>query len=282
MDIDSEYTSWNMQEVRDLLREFYPKGSAWRANIAEEDLDVHLPRTQRDQFVGCRTWFGIAVDLDGDRHADQFLYGKFPQMSVIARNLETYFQTSSPHTMKSPVASCMQEATQFSVAGFPFDGQFLPDTYGKITHLMFAASRDTAPAFLELVIARPDIQYQILYAEDPEERPQSLSVHEQQFFQRHAQYLPDPLATYALTIAPDDVAGRLQLYPFDFEKRGNECDWHPTCGFNVWIQDPIYVGASPLGARIVGHASVESMDNLAPPVAHAVGAAFFSGDGSID
>ncbi len=279
----TEGTSWNIGEVRSLLRTLYPQGRAWSATVAEEDLDAHLPRGQQDQFVGCRTWSGIAVDLDGDRRADRFLYGSVPQMSVTARNLQTAFRTTSTHTAKTSAARCAQEATQVSVAGFPFDGQFLPDTHGKITALMFVANRDTAPAFLELVVTRPDIQYHILYADDPEERPaaDTFTDHEQRFFKRHAQYLPDPLAEYALATAAN-VMGHVQLSPFDFEKRGQECDWFPSCGFNVWIQDPLYLGVSPWGARVVGHPSVESMDNLASPVVLAGEAVFFSSDGTID
>lgn len=126
----------DLPEVWELLAEYYPEGHAWEAAV-----DEHI-FGELDQEAGCEVITGIAVDRDGDERADLFLYsaGLGRTFSITSSHLTDYLVHSEcppDKDWRGPQCDAKVEDTRF--IPIPFAGELLPDSYGKITGLMFVA-----------------------------------------------------------------------------------------------------------------------------------------------
>ena len=229
--------NWDLEQIKVLLKEYYPNGHAWEAVVPEAEFDISL-----NDEPGCQDVKGIAIDLDGDTHADLFLYDR-DFMDMVAASwpkLDTYLQPPACFGSSGQESlQCDSRPQNFTPTGFPFSGRTLSNSDGKITSIMFADNSITQGPVGELVKKRPDLQCQILYLDGEEwlRRLTAPSCRKSSFFA----YL------------------------------NRTCDFQP-CGGGMWVANEVFVGNNEQGQFFAAAHDERGLNFYVAPLVEDLGA----------
>lgn len=241
--------SWELKEVKSYLDRYYPGAQAHEVVFSEAEWGVQL-----NDWEGCEDIEGIAVDLDFDNQTDVFLYERraFQKMAVTGDNLDQYLHPlQSVDWPAKETSLCKDAPSFFKPVAFPFRGQLLPDTKGKITSIMFVAAKSTEEAIAHLLENRTNLQAHVLTL--PERYlPDQFTREEAFYFSKHDRFLPASLIPFE---------GR-----FTYSKALlRHSDWEATHP-QIYIQDDFHVGINQYGKPFGAAAYDEGIKTYIAPL----------------
>lgn len=250
---------WNIEQVWGWISQYYPRGDAWPAMISETELQADL-----NGDVGCQDISGIAVDKDGDQRADLFLYeqGYKHRMSVTSKNVHDYLKDSALAQSFPPEfdAFCTQKPADFMPMPFPFSGQMLPDSRGKITGLMFVADKKVEAGVLPFLQHHDDIDYHVLQV-PTEFLSEGINFDELSFLRSHGFYLSNGFAKFVTDREKQNLP-----VPFHYSQAGiRETDLDPR-SLEIWLQDHFYVGQNEFGQTIASTYYQHNQESYVEPL----------------
>ncbi len=256
---------WDYKDIQSTLRHYYPKGVAWNAMLSEAECGFEL-----NGDVGPQDIDGYAIDQDSDGHADLFLfeYGTYGNaLTAYTGNIDAYLtQAQSRIETRSGTSVTIGPPSDIEPTGFPFRGQMLPDSRGKITSVLFVADRLHDKSIRHFLEVRPDLDCQVLTL-PPDFYPKNLTNTEQKYLQENGRFLPTNIAEY-----DDSRDTRAKSATFTFAPAGlRESDWEPVRP-ELWVQDQFNVGTTLQGQLIGAAHYIDKLDTYTFPIVWRLGA----------